>query len=104
MSTLFVAEYGGSVYPGDNRETIAPKYPSLAEYAIALSGASNKGAQIQNNTRLLVLTSDVACSFSLGPAASAAATATNRYLPANTPVEISVPAFCALAVAAITNS
>jgi hypothetical protein len=104
VSSLFVAEYTGSAYPGDSRQTVAPAYPSNAEYAITLSGTSAKGAALNAKTGLLVLTSDVSCSFAIGPSGTVAATASNRYLPANTPVLVSVPVGAGYAVAGITNS
>lgn len=102
MSTLFVAEFCRAGRDADGHDTPNPQYPSLAEYTIALTASSAAGQVLNAQTTEVALCSDVACSFSVSTAGTA--TATNRYLPANTPIVIAVRAGQGYKIAALTNS
>lgn len=103
MSTLYITEHarqgrdsGGYVIQG------VPEYPALAEQVVTVGAGSVQSAAFNVSTALIVLTSDVVCSVAIS--ANPTATATNRRIPANVPVEIAVPPGSGLKLAAITNT
>lgn len=103
MATLYITEHArqgrdlaGYVIQG------VPEYPTLAEQVVAIGGASAQSAALNASTTFVVLSSDAVCSVAIS--ANPTAVATNRRLPANTPVAIAVPANSGFKIAAITNT
>lgn len=103
MATLYITEFArqardaaGYVAQG------TPEYPSTAEQTVAVGVGSASSATLQANTTILEIVSDVVCSVAVG--VNPTASATNRRIPANTPVQIGVPVNSGYKIAAISNS
>lgn len=103
MATLYITEHAaqardlaGYVVQG------TPVYPALAEQTVAVAAGSAQSATLNVATTIVELVSDVVCSFAVG--INPTATATNRRLPANVPVQIGVPANSGFKIAVITNT
>lgn len=103
MAVLYITEharqgrdYAGYVVQG------SPEYPALAEQAIAIAAGSTQSAVLQPTTTIVEIVADAVCSIAVG--ANPTATATNRRIPANTPVQICVPIGSGFKIANITNT
>ena len=103
MTILYVTEFASQV-----RDVAGylvqgtPVYPSLAEQVVAIGAGSLASNAFNASTTTIVLCSDVTCSVAIG--ATPVATATNRRIPANVPVQIGVPAGSNYKIAVISNT
>ena len=103
MSTLYVTEFASQVRDAAGylvQGTMV--YPATAEQTVAIGAGSLTSNPFNASTTVVELVSDVVCSVAVG--ATPTATATNRRIPANTPVQIGVPAGSGYRIAAITNN
>ena len=103
MAVLYIREHAtqGRDLAGYLQQGV-PAYPTLAEQTVAIGAGSAQSAALNASTTFVVLCSDVVCSVAVG--SNPIATATNWRLPANTPVEIAVPANSGFKIACITNT
>ena len=103
MAVLYITEHASQVRDlAGYLVQGTPAYPSLAEQTVAIAAGSAQSAVLNASTTIVELTSDAVCSVAVG--ANPTATATNRRLPANTPVQIGVPANSGFKIAVITNT
>jgi hypothetical protein len=103
MATLYITEHASQVRDAAGYLVQGtPAYPALAEQTVAISASSAASATLNASTTIVELVSDVVCSIAV--AATPTATATNRRLPANVPVQIGVPANSGFKIAVITNT
>ncbi|MEP6906777.1 MAG: hypothetical protein ABI858_02175 [Pseudoxanthomonas sp.] len=103
MSTLYITEFAsqGRDAAGYQVQDI-PVYPPAAEQVVAIGAGSVQSAALQPSTTLVTVASDQACSIAVG--ANPTATATNRRIAANVPVQICVPVKSGFKIAVITNT
>jgi hypothetical protein len=71
MATLYITEFSrttvtGVTGPASQTSTPAPLVPPVAEQAIALSGASAASAAFQNDTTLVMVSTDAPCCLAWG--------------------------------------
>lgn len=103
MAVLYITEHASQVRDlAGYLVQGTPAYPSLAEQTVAIAAGSAQSAALNASTTIVELVSDVVCSIAVG--ANPTATATNRRIPANVPVQIGVPANSGFKIACITNT
>lgn len=99
MATLYISEFPGPSTVG-TMDSAAPAQPSLADQAIAIGASSVASNAFSAETRLVMLSSDSACSVIFGGAP--VATVVNLRIPANVPMMFTVIPGQKLAVIANT--
>lgn len=103
MAVLYITEHASQVRDAAGYLVQGtPAYPATAEQTVAVGLGSVQSAALQPGTTIVELVSDVVCSVAVS--ANPTATATNRRIPANVPVQIGVPANSGFKIAVITNT
>ena len=103
MAILYITEHASQVRDlAGYLVQGTPAYPSTAEQVVAIGAGSLASNTFNASTTIVELVSDVVCSVAV--AVSPTATITNRRIPANTPVQIGVPANSGLKIAVISNT
>ncbi|MBB3453897.1 hypothetical protein FHT86_002153 [Rhizobium sp. BK313] len=87
MATLYISEFPGLATIGTTIAAI-PGEPSIADQAIAIGAGSVQSNAFSANTRLVLLSADVACSVLF--AANPVAAVVNMRIPANFPMLFAV--------------
>ena len=103
MATLYITEHAGQVRDAAGYQVQGtPAHPATAQQTVTVGASSTASNVFNASTTIVELVSDVVCSIAVGTAPIA--TATNRRIPANVPVQIGIPAGKNYKIAAITNS
>ena len=76
MATLYITEFSrttvtGVTGPATQVSTPAPLVPPVAEQALALSGTSAQSAAFQNDTTLVMVSTDAPCCLAWGDSPTA---------------------------------
>lgn len=87
MATFYISEYPGLAAIGTTISAIPPE-PSIVDQAIAIGATSVQSNAFSTTTRLILLSSDTACSILFG--ADPVATVVNKRIPANVPMGFAV--------------
>lgn len=89
MAVLYITEYL-RVGSGDNSGGIqAGLEPPLADQTVNISGASTQSSALNNETRVVMVHTDLLCHVQIGE--NPTATTSTRRLPADTTVFYSIP-------------
>lgn len=102
MAVLYITEYADAAHGASTDSITATAEPANAEQTVAIAAGSAQSAAFKNNTRLVRLNADVACSVEFGT--NPTATATTARLSAGIDRIVGVPMGAAFKVAVITNT
>lgn len=101
MSTLYLTELN-AIGGGGNHPISGGQWPPVTEQIVSITGASVQSSILNNNTTLLRINVDAACSISIGP--NPTATTAKARLAANQTEYFSVPRGLGYQVAVISNT
>jgi hypothetical protein len=107
MATLYITEFGrttitGVTGPATQVATPAPLVPPVAEQVISLSGTSTQSAAFQNDTTLVMVSTDAPCCLAWG--ANPTATLSAQRMAANETRFYGVPKGQTMILAAISTT
>jgi hypothetical protein len=103
MAVLYITEHASQVRDlAGYLVQGTPAYPATAEQTVAIGAGSVQSNALNASTTIVEIVADTVCSIAVG--ANPTATATNRRIPANVPVQIGVPANSGLKIACIVNT
>ena len=101
MAILYLTELN-AIGGGGNHPVSGGQWPPVTEQVVNITGASVQSAVLNNNTTLLRINVDVACSIAIGP--NPIATVVKARLAANQTEYFSIPRGLNYQVAVISNT
>src|SRR3981189_1231307 len=101
MAVLYLTELN-AIGGGGNHPVSGGQWPPVTEQVVNITGASVQSAVLNNNTTLLRINVDAACSIAIGP--NPIATVIKARLAANQTEYFSIPRSLGYQVAVISNT